>query len=112
MTGTKIRRQWLCRGRVKVSGTKQVASMRSVNQRLRAIVLPRWRDRWASLDPPSDRVLDLIGQRVEFYRREADRMLRLAAAAQNDQAKRQFQALARQYETLAEHTAQRFRRDV
>lgn len=84
--------------------------MRRVNQRLRSIAPAHRPDRWWS-EPPSDRVLDLIGQRIEFYRREAQRLLGLATAAQDDVAKQQFLALASQYETLAEHTAQRFRRD-
>ncbi|MBV8535100.1 MAG: hypothetical protein JO128_05875 [Alphaproteobacteria bacterium] len=51
-----------------------------------------------------------IAGKVEFYRNEAQRLLRLAAASMVDDAKAQFLALAHQYETLAEHTAERARR--
>jgi hypothetical protein len=48
--------------------------------------------------------------KIEFYRNEAQRLFRLAASAAFDDAKAQFLALAQQYETLAEHAAERARR--
>jgi len=53
---------------------------------------------------------DAVAAKIEFYRNEAQRLLRLAAAATVDDAKAQFLALAQQYETLADHTAERARR--
>jgi hypothetical protein len=51
-----------------------------------------------------------LAGKIEFYRNEAQRLFRLAAAAAFDDAKAQFLALAQQYETLAEHAAERARR--
>jgi len=51
-----------------------------------------------------------IAAQVERYHNEAQRLLRLAAASTVEDAKAQFLALAQQYETLADHAAERARR--
>jgi len=53
---------------------------------------------------------DAMAAKIEFYRNEAQRLLRLAASSTYGDAKAQFLALAQQYETLAEHAAERTRR--
>ncbi|HTY66860.1 MAG TPA: hypothetical protein VMH36_09425 [Alphaproteobacteria bacterium] len=51
-----------------------------------------------------------IAEKVEFYRKEVQRLLALAAASTVEDAKAQFLLLAHQYEKLAGHTAERARR--
>lgn len=51
--------------------------------------------------------LDLVAAKVGFYRREAGRLLGLAASSPFAEAKRQFLDLAQQYEMLAEHAERR-----
>ncbi len=72
------------------------------------------RSRYVISDIPRSRAeaieQNAIAAKVEYYRNEAQRLLRLAAASTVDDAKSQFLALAHQYETLAEHAAERARR--
>jgi hypothetical protein len=72
------------------------------------------RSRYVISDVPRSRAeaieQNAIAAKVEFYRNEAQRLLGLAASAIAGDAKAQFLALAQQYETLAEHAAERMRR--
>lgn len=51
--------------------------------------------------------MDLVAETVDFYRREARRLLGLAASSPLAEAKRQFLDLAQQYEMLADHAERR-----
>ena len=57
-------------------------------------------------------LLEAADGTAEFYRREAQRLLGLAASSPLDDVRRQFLGLAQQYEALAEHAARRSRRGV
>jgi hypothetical protein len=70
---------------------------------------------WPGDTPYPDEDTPLLGgadAHAEFYRREAQRLIGLAAVSPFDDAKRQFLRLAQQYETLAEHAARRATRGV
>ena len=60
----------------------------------------------------SEPLLAAADATAEFYRREAQRLLGLAASSPVDEVRRQFLGLAQQYEALAEHAARRSRRGV
>ena len=72
------------------------------------------RSRYVISDIPRSRAEAIeetaIAAKVEYYRNEAQRLIRLAAASTVGDAKVQFLALAQQYETLAEHAAERAQR--
>lgn len=96
-------------------GDSQVAdetgTMRSPNQIYMRTPRPSWGSD-AHYAENGTALLHGADAHVAFYRREAQRLIGLAAASSSADAKRQFLSLAQQYEMLAEHAARRVVRGV